>query len=209
MQCWSLLFICFPCIKLLPHAMPRAGLEEGFLEEAWFLGSAQMLGKAVPALKLFGLGAFPMVGSGASLSAEQPPASPQSSVFLGSGTRGTSLSFPTQPISLLGGAKRLSPKRCVSRPSLKSGCSESRVEKWPHSSIFSALQVVQMRGDCHPQSCSDHSSHHNIPFGSTHLCPLPSAFPFRPSWWSVRAAHGGMLTPACPQRTSPFPPKVP
>lgn len=46
-----MLFTCFPCLKLLPHAMPRARLEEGFLEVAWFLGNAQMLGKAVPALK--------------------------------------------------------------------------------------------------------------------------------------------------------------
>lgn len=50
-RCWSLLFICFPCIKVFPHAVPHAGIEEGFLEEAWFLGNAQRLGKVVPALK--------------------------------------------------------------------------------------------------------------------------------------------------------------
>lgn len=68
---------------------------------------------------------------------------------LGSGARGTGLSFPTQRISLpagslLEGAKRLSPKRCVSRPTLKPGCSESRIEEGSHSSIFSVLQSCKV-----------------------------------------------------------------
>lgn len=95
-QCWSLLFIFFPCIKLPPRAMPHARIEEGFLKEAWFLGCAQMLGKAVPALMPAMSWACSFShGWLQSISQRCPPGSPPSSVSLGSGARRTSLSLPT------------------------------------------------------------------------------------------------------------------
>lgn len=40
-----------PQMELLPYSMPHARLEEGFLEETGFLGSAQVPRKRVPASK--------------------------------------------------------------------------------------------------------------------------------------------------------------
>lgn len=209
-RCWSLLFICFPCIKVLPHAVPRAGrgMVSGQCPDARE-GSASLEASSELGFELFPwvVPELLLVQSNTRLLLKAQS--------LGSGTPGTGLSFPTQRISLLGGsllegAKRLSPKRCMSRPTLKPGCSESRIEEGSHSSIFSVLPVMQGdRGDNHPKSCSDHSSHHNIPFGSTNLRPQKVPFPFRLSGWSVPAAHGGMLAPAYPRRTGPFPLKVP
>lgn len=120
---------------------------------------------------------------------------------LGSGAGGTGLSFRTQRIPVLGGsllegAQRVSPKRCMSRPTLKPSCSESRIKEGSHSSIFLVLPVMQGdRGNNHPQSCSDHFSHHNIPFGSTHLRPQKSPSPFRLSGGVSGLPKAGCLHP--------------